>query len=291
MPKANVNGVNIHYETRGRGFPIVFVHEYAGSWESWNPQVDFFSRNYTTVAYNARGYPPSDVPTDPNAYSQQHAVDDLHGLLQHLEIEQAYVCGLSMGGNVALHFGFQHPDIARGIVVAGTGSGSTDSSRWGHQIDDLATRMENQGMESMSFYTKTQTRTQLLRKDPDAWEEFNRLFLSHSAIGSALTFRGVQGKRPSIFDLKDQCRGLTVPTLVMVGDEDAPCIETSIFMKRNIPTAGLLVFPQTGHTMNLEEPMLFSHSVQMFINAVEEGRWATHDLGQDPDFLVSPDAR
>ena len=109
MPKANVNGINIHYETHGQGFPIVFVHEYAGSWESWNAQVDFFSRNYTAVAYNARGYPPSDVPTDPDAYSQQHAVDDLYGLLQHLDIKEAYVCGLSMGGNVALHFGFQHP--------------------------------------------------------------------------------------------------------------------------------------------------------------------------------------
>ena len=179
MPKANVNGLNIHYETRGQGFPIVFVHEYAGSWESWNSQVDFFSRTHLTVAYNARGYPPSDVPTDPEAYSQQHAVDDLHGILKHLEIEQAYICGLSMGGNVALHFAFQHPDMTRGIVAAGTGSGSTDSSRWGRQIDDLATRMETQGMESMAFYTKTPTRVQLLRKDPDAWEEFNRLFLSH----------------------------------------------------------------------------------------------------------------
>ena len=290
MPKANVNGLNLHYETRGQGFPIVFVHEYAGSWESWNSQVDFFSRTHLTVAYNSRGYPPSDVPTDPEAYSQQHAVDDLHGILKHLEIEQAYICGLSMGGNVALHFAFQHPEMTRGIVAAGTGSGSTDSSRWGRQIDDLATRMETQGMESMAFYTKTPTRVQLLRKNPDAWEEFNRLFLSHSALGSALTFRGVQGKRPSIFDLTDQCRQLSVPTLIMVGDEDAPCIETSIFLKRNIPTSGLLVFPQTGHTMNLEEPALFSHSVQMFIKAVEEDRWATHNIEQDSDFLITQDA-
>ena len=141
-----------------------------------------------------------------------------------------------------------------------------------------------------AFYTKTPTRVQLLRKDPDAWEELNRLFLSHSALGSALTFRGVQGKRPSIFDLTDQCRQLSVPTLIMVGDEDTPCVETSIFLKRNIPTSGLLVFPQTGHTMNLEEPALFSHSIQMFIKAVEEDRWATQDIEQDSNFLVSPES-
>ena len=182
MPKANVNGLDLHFETRGQGFPIVFVHEYAGSWESWNSQVDFFSKHPLHRRLQQPGLStlPTSPPT-PDAYSQQHAVDDLHGILKHLEIEQAYVCGLSMGGNVALHFAFQHPDMTRGIVIAGTGSGSTDSSRWGRQIDDLATRMETQGMESMAFYTKTPTRVQLLRKDPDAWEEFNRLFLSHSA--------------------------------------------------------------------------------------------------------------
>ena len=195
-----------------------------------------------------------------------------------------------MGGNVALHFAFQHPEMTRGIVAAGTGSGSTDSSRWGRQIDDLATRMETQGMESMAFYTKTPTRVQLFRKDPDAWDEFNRLFLSHSALGSALTFRGVQARDPPYSTSVISAANSPSRPSSWVGDEDAPCIETSIFLKRNIPSSGLLVFPQTGHTMNLEEPALFSHSVQMFIRAVEEDRWATQDIEQGSDFLVAPDS-
>lgn len=288
MPRAKVNGVDIYYEVTGDGFPMVFIHEYAGSYESWKAQVEYFSKSYRVVTYNARGYPPSEVPEAPEAYSQELAVEDLYGLLRHLEIDEAYICGLSMGGNVALNFGFKYPSMARGLVVAGTGTGSADPDRLRNQIDGLAARLESKGMEGLGFYTRSPTRVQLLRKDPEAWEEFNRLFLGHSALGSALTFRGVQGRRPSIFDLREQLRKLKVPTLILTGDEDGPCIEPSLFMKRNITTSGLIVFPQSGHAINLEEPALFNHSIQMFVKAVEEDRWAEYDPDEVSEFLIAP---
>ncbi len=289
MPRAKVNGVDIYYEETGDGFPMVFLHEYAGSYESWKAQVEYFSRSYRVVTYNARGYPPSEVPEAPEAYSQELAVEDLYGLLRHLEIDEAYICGLSMGGNVALNFGFKYPSKARGLVVAGTGTGSADPDRLRRQVEEMAARLESQGMEGLAFYTRSPTRVQLLRKDPEAWEEFNRLFLGHSALGSALTFRGVQGRRPPIFDLREQLRNLKVPTLILTGDEDGPCIEPAIFMKRNITTSGLIVFPQTGHALNLEEPALFNHSIQMFVSAVEEGRWAEYDPDEVSEFLIGPE--
>ena len=97
--------------------------------------------------------------------------------------------------------------------------------------------------------------------------------MAHSALGSALTFRGVQIKRPTVFQLEDQLRGLDIPTLVLIGDEDEPCIEPSIFMKRHIPACGLAIFPQSGHTINLEEPDLFNRTVLDFLTAVEAGAW------------------
>ncbi|MEE9198367.1 MAG: alpha/beta hydrolase [Dehalococcoidia bacterium] len=289
MPKARVNRVNIYHEVTGRGFPLAFCHEYAGSYESWRAQVEFFSRNHRVVTYNARGYPPSDVPSELEDYSQEQAVEDLYGLLRHLEIEQAYICGLSMGGNVALNFGIAYPSMAKGLVVAGTGTGSTDPERFRRQVVELAERLETQGMEGMSHYTSTPTRVQLRRKDPEAWAEFDRLFRNHSALGSAMTFRGVLARRPPIFDLKPKLRELRVPTLILVGDEDVPCIEPAIFMKRNITTSGLVVFPQTGHTLNLEEPALFNHTVQHFLSAVEEGRWAEYDPDTAAEFLINPE--
>jgi pimeloyl-ACP methyl ester carboxylesterase len=96
MPSAKVNGVELAYQESGQGFPLVWCHEFAGSMESWEPQVHFFSRRYRVITYNARGYPPSEVPGDAAAYSQDHAVEDLYGLLRHLGIAQAHVGGLSM---------------------------------------------------------------------------------------------------------------------------------------------------------------------------------------------------
>src|SRR3990172_11001324 len=101
MPKALINGVSLFHEVVGEGMPLIFVHEFAGESQSWRPQVNFFARRYRTIAYNARGYPPSDVPTDPIGYSQDQAVDDIRGLLDALGIEKAHICGLSMGGYAA----------------------------------------------------------------------------------------------------------------------------------------------------------------------------------------------
>jgi len=287
MPRVTINDVGIYYEVTGQGFPLVLCHEFAGDYQSWNTQVRYFSRRYQVITYNARGYPPSDVPTQLEAYSQEQAVEDLHGLLLHLRIDQAYVAGLSMGGSVALNFGFSHPEAAKALVVAGTGTGSTNPEEFRREVAALADRFESEGMEVMAEeYARGRTRLPFLRKDPRGWEEFKTMLADHSPLGSALTFRGVQGKRPSVFDQQTHLRGLTVPTLILCGDEDEPCIDVSVFMKRSIPSAGLMMLPQTGHTLNLEEPDLFNRAVMDFLAAVEEGTWAQRDVKSETGYLL-----
>ena len=291
MPNAPINGVDLYYEVTGEGFPLVLCHEYAGSYESWDSQVKFFSRRYRVITYNARGYPPSSVPTDLEAYSQEQHVEDLYGLVRHLGLEQAYICGLSMGGNVALHFGILHPERARALVVAGAGYGTTDRESFRRQAEEFARRIEEGGMEAIADYARGPGRVQLLRKNAKAWEEFARLFAAHSALGSALTFRGVQARRPTIHDLEPGMEKLNVPTLILVGDEDDPSLEPSILMKQRIPRSGLMVFPQTGHTINLEEPELFNRVVLDFLTAVEANKWLERDIGSGMGYLVREDAK
>jgi pimeloyl-ACP methyl ester carboxylesterase len=287
MPTALVNGVSLHYEVTGAGFPLVWSHEFAGACESWEAQVRFFSRRYQVITYNARGYPPSGVPADPEAYSQERSVEDLHGLLGHLGIQHAHIGGLSMGGNVALNFGLAHPQMARSLVVAATGSGTTDRARFQREGEEVARRLESEGMEAMAqVYASGPTRVQFRRKDPRGWEEFTRALAGHSATGMANTFRGVILRRPTIFALGDRLRALEVPTLIMTGDEDEPCIEPAVFMKRHIPRSGLVVFPQSGHTINLEEPDLFNRTVLDFLTAVEAGRWARRDAVSEAGTLL-----
>lgn len=276
MPLASVSGVNLYYEVAGSGYPLLFCHEFAGDYRSWEPQVRYFSRRYQCITYNARGYPPSDVPEDVSLYSQQQAAEDIVGLMRHLQLSEAHLVGLSMGGYAVLHFGLNHPALARSLVIGGCGYGSVTGAREKFQqdVDQTAQRIERDGMRAMAeFYSRGPTRVQFIDKDPRGWQEFADQLAEHSDLGAAMTFRGVQAQRPSVFDLEAQMRQLQVPTLIITGDEDEPCLEPALFMKRAMPTAGLVVLPKSGHTINLEEPDAFNRAVSDFLTAVEAGKW------------------
>ncbi len=277
MPLATMNdGTRLYYEATGSGYPLLFSHEFAGDYRSWEPQVRYFARRYRVITYNARGYPPSDVPADVGAYSQARAMHDVAQLLEALQVPQAHVIGLSMGGYATLHFGLAYPQMARSLVVAGCGYGSVagDRKRFQQDTAQVAQRIECDGMQAMAaVYAKGPTRVQFEDKDPRGWQEFADQLAGHSAAGAALTMRGVQGQRPSVYELEARMRQLQVPTLVVTGDEDEPCLEPALFMKRAIPTAGLVVVPKTGHTLNLEEPESFNRIVSDFLAAVESGQW------------------
>jgi pimeloyl-ACP methyl ester carboxylesterase len=291
MPTARVDGVSLFYQEVGAGLPLVFVHEFAGDYQSWDLQVGFFARRYRTIAFNARGYPPSDVPKDPAAYSQERAADDIRGLLDALGIERAHVCGLSMGGYATLHFGLRHPARALSLVVAGAGYGSVVAERARFHQDSEATirRFETEGMGPVAdTYARGPSRVQLMDKDPKGWQLFYDKLAAGSAEGHALTMRGVQMKRPSIFELEDRLVQLKVPTLIMTGDEDEPCLEPGIFMKRKIPTSGLVVLPKSGHTINLEEPEAFNRAVLDFLTAVDAGKWMRRNPASQTGSAVLP---
>ena len=228
------DGVKLFYEETGTGVPLLFVHEFAGEAESWRLQMSFFGRRYRAIAYNARGYPPSDVPPDPAAYSQARAVSDIVGVLDGLRIAKAHVCGLSMGGYAALHFGLDHPDRALSITVAGCGYGSApdDREKFRRDVEGVVKQFDT-GMENVAeFYSRGPTRVQFMDKDPGGWEEFRRRLAAGSAQGHALTMRGVQMTRPSVFELGEKLERCRVPALIMTGDEDEPCLEPALFMKR-----------------------------------------------------------
>lgn len=276
MPTFSSDGVEIYYQTAGEGYPLVMAHEFAGDMTSWEPQVHYFTRRYQVITYCHRGYPPSEVPDNLEAYSLEMQVEDLYRLLQHLGIGQAHISGLSMGDGVALNFAIAHPEMCRSLVIASAGAGS-DSDGQVRQVESwrsLSEYMVNEGMEKFSdVYAKGATRLQFLRKDPEGWAKFRSGLAHHSALGSSMTMSGVMMKRKTIYQLEKELKNIRIPTLVMIGDEDSPCVNPAIFMKRNIPGAGLAVFPQAGHTINLEEPELYNRTVSEFLISVEAGKW------------------
>jgi pimeloyl-ACP methyl ester carboxylesterase len=270
------DGVNLYYEETGSGVPIVFVHEFAGDYRTWEPQVRHFSRRYRCITYNARGYPPSDVPADVERYSQQRARDDIRSVLDALGIQRAHILGNSMGGFASLHFGIAHSDRALSCVVAGCGYGAhpTQYAQFQAQSRALAKTMIEEGMAKVAAtYGHGPARLQLQAKDPRTFAEFIRNFSEHSAQGSANTMLGYQARRPSLYDLTAEMARIEAPVLIVAGDEDDPTLEPSLLMKRTIPGAALAVLPASGHMTNLEEPALFNRLLEDFFHQVESGRW------------------
>ncbi|MEZ5652020.1 MAG: alpha/beta hydrolase [Burkholderiaceae bacterium] len=280
MPHLSTSdGVKLHYEDTGAGAPIVFVHEFAGDHRSWEPQVRAFARRYRCITYNARGYPPSDVPA-PEQYSQARARDDIRDVLDALGIDRAHIVGLSMGGFATLHFGFSYPERALSLVVAGCGYGAEPGKReqFAREANAQADRFAQMGMQTAAeTYALGPTRVQFQNADPRGWREFRDQLAEHSSEGGANTMRGVQARRPSLYELTDQMRALEVPTLIITGDEDWPCLEPALLMKRLIATAGLVVMPNAGHTINLEAPGAFNAHVSDFLHAVGLGSWPHRD--------------
>lgn len=281
MPYARTNDeVSLYYEETGCGTPIIFVHEFAGDYRSWEPQLRHFGQRYRAIVYNARGYPPSDVPESVSFYSQNRAADDICAVLDHLGIAEAHIVGLSMGGYATLHFGFRHPHRALSLMVAGCGYGAEPGQRdrFRAEVDSVAAAILRDGMVPFSEkFAYGPTRVQYENKDPRGFAAFKKMLSEHSALGAANTQLGCQKERPSLYDLTDQMKALTVPTLVLTGDEDWPCLAPGILMKRNIPCAALAVMPNCGHGINEEDPAEFNRLVGDFINRVESGRWPQRD--------------
>lgn len=281
MPTAITDdGVTLYYETTGSGVPILFIHEFAGDMRSWEQQMQHFGAHYQCVAYNARGYPPSSVPEDVRAYSQNRAVADAIAVLDHLGIEKAHVVGLSMGGFATLHFGLQHPDRARSLCVAGCGYGAEPEKQPQFRAESAnnARILLEQGMAHFAeTYAHGAARLPFKYSNPRGFEQFKAQLAAHSALGSANTQLGVQAERPSLYALTEQLRQLRVPTLILHGDEDEPCLVPGLMLKQTIPSAALAVAPNCGHTINLEATEYFNHMVGWFLRYADSGRWPVRE--------------
>jgi pimeloyl-ACP methyl ester carboxylesterase len=263
MPKLTTDdGVQLYYEEAGVGVPVVFVHEFGGDHRSWEPQVRHFSRRYRCIAYNARGYPPSDVPEDFERYSQARARDDIRAVLDALKIDQAHVVGLSMGAFATLHFGMAHGKRALSITVAGGGYGSHPAQYRQFQADSKknADVIRSQGMKHfVATYGRGPQRVQLEEKDPRGFAEYVRQFEEHSPLGAANTLLGVQNRRPSFYDLTAEM--------------------------------ALAILPRSGHAINLEEPALFNQLVESFFHQVEAGRWGPRDPRSTVPSIYGPSGK
>ena len=276
MPYIQSEGARLYYEEAGSGTPIVFAHEFSGDLWSWEKQIQHFSRRYRCIAFNARGYPPSEVPQKLSHYSHQHAVDDVAVVMRHLGVGRAHIIGCSMGSRTTLDFGLTYPRMALSLTMIGIGSGGDPRNKAAFQRDaEARARLYEAGGlgEVLKGLRKAPNRIQLKSKNPRAFEDFCRRFMLHSAQGCAHITRRVMARRVSLYGMEKPLRAMKVPAHVIVGDEDPGAIDSGLFMKKVSPAVRLSVVPSTGHLVNLEEPDLLHRLTEDFFALVDSKQW------------------
>lgn len=283
------DGIRLYYEETGAGEAVIFVHEFAGDHRSFEPQIRYFSRRYRCLTFAARGYPPSDVPREVERYGQKLAAADIIAVLDAANVKAAHIVGLSMGAFATLHAGFDFPDRAHSLVLAGIGYGAEleRQDEFRDLSEQAATAFEQQGSQAFAkIYGASAARVQFQSKDPRGWQEMVDGLAGHDPVGSANTMRGVQARRPSLYTLEKELEALELPTLILCGDEDDHTLQPGIFLKRKIKASGLMVLPKTGHALNLEEPDLVNQALAAFLAQVEASRWEPRDPRADPDQII-----
>jgi pimeloyl-ACP methyl ester carboxylesterase len=285
------DGTRLYYEEAGTGTPILFIHEFGGNFDAWEPQMSFFARRHRCITYAARGYTPSDIPAAMDSYSQALAVSDAATVLDAAGVEKAHIVGLSMGGFTTVHFGLDFADRALSLTIASAGYGCEKAAEEYFRCVSLtvADRFEADPVTFAETYGRGASRVQFETKDPRGHAAFVSRLARHDPVGTPNTMRGVQARRPSFWDLEDRLKACELPAIIMVGDEDDHCLQPGIYLKRMLPASGLVVFPKTGHTLNLEEPALFNTWLAEFIAMVEAGAWRKRDTRADSGQVMRTD--
>ncbi|MCO5163686.1 MAG: alpha/beta hydrolase [Mesorhizobium sp.] len=269
------DGVELDAWVEGDGPAIVFLHEFGGDQRSWREQVDAFRDRYRCIVPAARGYPPSDAPGDPQLYSQDRMNKDVIAVLDSLKIDKAHLVGLSMGAYTALRVGMLYPHRIRSVVFSAGGSGADAATRddYLRETRRVADLMDETGQVPARDFGISSSRIQLKHKRPAMWEEFVRNMGEHPARSAALVLRGIQASRPSLYDYAKDFETFDLPLFCLVGDEDEACLNVNLWLKRLIPSARLMTFPNSGHAINLEEPDLYNSSIAAFLKEVDGGTW------------------
>ncbi|HEY8414060.1 MAG TPA: alpha/beta fold hydrolase [Pyrinomonadaceae bacterium] len=261
MPSARINNFNLEYTDSGIGRPIVLIHGYPFNRSLWTEQIMVFSTSFRVIAPDLRGFGDSDAV--PGTATMDVMAQDVVLLLNHLGIARATICGLSMGGYVALALYKQLPSRVRALVLADTRA-SSDSDEAKQTRFQQAEKALSEGMASIadSMLPKLLT-PETVSKRPEVVKHVRDMMLQTKREGAAAALRGMAERD----DQTELLAKISVPTLVIVGAGDAITpVADSETMHRAIRDSRLVVLENAGHVSNLERTEQFNDALLEFLN-------------------------
>ena len=255
MPNIDRDGVNIYFEVHGDGPPLILTHGYSSTSAMWQGQVEALSKHHKLILWDMRGHGRSDYPNDGALYSEALTVGDIAALLDEVGAKKAIVGGLSLGGYMSLAFYRAHPERVSALLIIDTGPGfKKDDARaaWNKRALDTAERFDREGLEVLKSAS------------------CERSSVSHrDARGLALAARGMLTQRDA--QVIEVLPEIKVPSLVVVGADDAPFLAASDYMAAKIPGAQKAVIPAAGHAVNIDQPEAFIEAVLPFLDGLSKG--------------------
>ncbi len=264
MTFAQINGLSIAYRDTGAGQPILFIHGHPFNQSMWDTQVAALSWKHRVITYDIRGYGASEVPAT-EATTLEIMADDIAALLDHLNIPTVVVAGLSMGGQIAMAFANQHPYRLSGLILAATFP-QADTPEAATTRRATADRFIAQGSipPGLEMLPKLLAPASI-KNHPEIALQVLTMIAHTPPAGAAAALRGRAQRK----DYTSTLQNITVPTLIVVGTEDAYTnVDTAKQMQQSIPNSDLEIFPGIGHLPNLEATDHFNAVLHKFLDTI-----------------------
>jgi pimeloyl-ACP methyl ester carboxylesterase len=267
MPEARINGIEVHYREKGEGFPVFLLHGFTGNLRNWAFQIPALTGDFRVVSIDHRGHGHSEKPTQPDDYSLEIMADDAYGLMAHLGIREFFLVGHSMGGMIAQHVALAHPDAVRALVLMDTAAEMPDGLRTQERVR-LIEIARDQGMETVfEEQLHINPMADQLRAQPLLLQTWRQQFLLTSREAYLYCAQAMASREP----LVDELSQISVPTLIICGENDDPFLEPSRQMRERISGSELVIIPGSGHTPQIEKPADLNQALTGFLSRVHQG--------------------
>ncbi len=266
MPTVSINGLEIHYREAGQGFPVVLIHGFTGNLRNWALVIPALTQRYRTVSPDLRGHGQSGKPTRPEDYSLELMAEDVYGLLRHLDIDRCYLVGHSMGGMVAQSLVLTYPGPVQALALVDTAATVPEGMRTAERAR-LVQIAQEEGMEAVfEAQLDMNPMAQQLQEHPELLQLWRRQFLMTSREAYIYCAQAIANRRP----LLEELPSLSVPTLIVCGENDEPFVAPSRQMHERIAGSQLAYIPGCGHTPQVEKPDQFNRILLEFLARADQ---------------------